>query len=254
MHDPAAFRPKPGLGLVKEEIPVSRNDTPIRPPPLKATEVEANGDVHDGRKEVTEDESLKRALESIPVGKEPAWYARMSAVHSYRSADASAAAYEMSGKAFGAAVEARNESRATKAYLMQVLEDNPTIAAKTKRSMSGTMKSVAIPIMSVPPPPPPMPPLELPRNVSQTGTNYTIPLETLARLEQQIRDRDAQQKERDAKELGKQEALVAQANAFAAKQAEDKAKREKWTFIMGVLVFVGGGVGWALSHFSLLHP
>jgi hypothetical protein len=252
MHDPAAFRPIPGLGLVKEETPVSRNDTPIRPPPMKAVEVPGNGNGHDARKE-DEDETLKRALESIPLGKDPAWYARMSAVYSYRSADASSAAYEMAGKAFGAANEARNESRATKAYLVQVLEDNPTVAAKVRKTMSGTMKSVAVPVLSVPSPPPPMPPLELPRNASQTGSNYTIPLDVLAKLEAQLRDRDVQQRERDAKELGKQEALVAQANASAAQQANEKAKREKWTFIMGVLIFIGGAAAYALSHVSL-HP
>ena len=251
MHDPAAFRPTPGLGVIKEETPVSRNDTPMRPPPLRAIEKPGNGGGHDERAEQADDEALKRALEAIPVGKEPAWYARMSAVHSYRSADASSAAYEMSGKAFSAASEARSESKATRVFLQQVMEDNPAIAAKVRRTMSGTMKAVTV--LSVPPPPPPMPPLELPRNASQTGSNYTIPLETLAKLEQQIRERDAQQRERDAKELGKQEVLVAQANALATQQTSDKAQREKWAFVMGALMFIGGAVAYALSHISV-HP
>jgi hypothetical protein len=254
MHDPAAFRPKLGLGLVKEEVPVSRNDTPIRPPPPKVTEARTNGDLpHDDRAE-EEDESLKRALESIPVGKEPAWYARMSAVHAYRSADASAAAYEMSGKAFAAAMEASKESKATKAFIVQVMEDNPTIAARVKRSMSGTMKAVTIPaVMSVPPPTPPLPPIELPRNASETGTNYTIPLPLLAKLEAEMRERDIQQREREAKEQGKAELLVAQANALAAEQALAKTRREKLTVVLTTLAFIGGAIAYALSHVSL-HP
>ena len=157
----------------------------------------------------------------------------------------------MSGKAFSAATEARNESKATKAFLIQVMDDNPNIASRVKRTMSGTMKAVTV--VSVPPPAPPLPPLELPRNASQTGTNYTIPLETLKKLEEQIRERDIQQKERDAEERGKQAVLVAQANALAAEQAATKAARDKWLFVFAVLSIVGTAVAFAIGHLSI-HP
>jgi hypothetical protein len=159
----------------------------------------------------------------------------------------------MSGKAFGCAAEARNEAKATRAFLQQVMDDNPTIAARVRRTFSGTMKSVVMPVVQAAPPPPPLPPLELPRNLSQTGSNYTIPLEKLAELEQQIRDRDLQQRERDAEERGKQQLLLAQTAALAAQTAASKERRDKWTWTLGILAFIGGAVAYALSHISL-HP
>ena len=250
MHDPAKFRPTPKMGLVTEESNASRRDTPLRPPPQGATIESVPDNDADERKE-RYSEGLQRAMLAVPPGKTPAEYARLSAVHSYRAADASAEAFEMSGKAFSAATEARNESKATKAFLIQVMDDNPNIASRVKRTMSGTMKAVTV--VSVPPPAPPLPPLELPRNASQTGTNYTIPLETLKKLEEQIRERDIQQKERDAEERGKQAVLVAQANALAAEQAATKAARDKWLFVFAVLSIVGTAVAFAIGHLSI-HP
>ena len=245
MHDPAPFRPTPLLGINTEEaVPRSPHDT-THGPIGAVREVSANGNGRDPREE-RDSESLQRAMEAIPPGRTPEWYARMSAVHSYRSADASAAAFEMSGKAFG-------EAQATRKYVQQLIEEHPIISAKAKRTLSGSMKAVSIPVVAAPPPPPPLPPLELPRNASQTGSNYTIPLDVLAKLEQQLRDRDVQQRERDAEERGKQAVIVAQANALAAQQAADKARRDRWTFILGVLAFIGGGAAYALSHLSI-HP
>ena len=232
MPDPAPFRPKPSLGLVTEEPNMSKN------PPVQ--EVEEH------------DDALKRALEAVPLGKSPGEYARMAAVYSYHAADASAAAHEMAGKAFGAASEASREAKATRSFLQQVMDDNPTIAARVKRTVSGSLKAVPLPIVSAPPPPP-LPPLELPRNASQTGSSYTIPLDTLKKLEEQIRDRDVQQRERDAEERGRQQLLLAQANALAAQQAASKERRDRWTWILGIVAFIGGGVAYALAHLSV-HP
>lgn len=249
MHDPQQFRPTAKLGLVTEEPNVSsRRDTPIRPPPHGATEESASTTPGDDRREY--DESMQRALLEIPANKTPAEYARWAAVHSYRSAEASAAAFEMSGKAFAAAGEASKEAKSTRVFLQQLMDDNPTIAARVKRSMSGTMKSVTIPV-SLPPPAPPLPPIEMPRNASLTGSSYTIPLTKLAELEEQLRERDAKQRERDAEERGKRELLVAQAAALATEQAESKVTRDKWLFILAIAATIGSIITYAIGHFSV---
>ena len=251
MHDPADFRvPLPGpVPSVEAAVPTI---TPLRPPPQGATEVPTRRTTPDERTEAM-DESLKRAMDAIPPGKDPAWYARMSAVHSHRSANASAEAFEMAGKAFSEASGAKQESIATRKFVQQMLEDNPALYVKAKRTVSGSLKAVPAPvILSVPPPPPP---IEMPQNRSQTNSNFTVPLEIFETLKKQIEESQRISAEREAAERARGDLLLQQRQEREAELAEADATRKKWTFIigtaLGVLTLIGGGIAYFIQHW---HP
>jgi hypothetical protein len=250
MHDPADFRvPPTSPASATEEAKVI---TPLRPPPLGATEVATRRTVPDERAEAM-DESLKRALDAIPLGKTPEWYARMSAVHSHRSANASAEAFEMAGRAFSEASAAKQESIATRKFVQQMLEDNPALYVKAKRTVSGSLKAVPAPvILSVPPPPPPV---EMPANRSPTGSNFTVPLEVIENLKKQIEESQRISSEREAAERARGDLLLQQRQEREIELAEADATRKKWTFIVGttvgVLTLIGGGIAYFIQHW---HP
>jgi hypothetical protein len=192
------------------------------------------------------DESLKRAMDAIPPGKDPAWYARMSAVHSHRSANASAEAFEMAGKAFGEASAAKQEAITTRKFVQQMLEDNPALYVKAKRTVSGTLKAVPAPvILSVPPP---APPVVVPENRSPTGSNFTVPLEVIETLKKQIEESQRIASEREAAERARGDLLLQQRQERDDELAEADAFRKKWTFIIGTTVGVLGLLGAAATY------
>jgi hypothetical protein len=211
-------------------------DTPINPH-LAASVTEIHADRKNGRdpREDDEpvDEAMKRAVEAVPLGRRPEEYARMAAIHSYRSADNAAAAFELAGKAFGDAGRAYETAQKTHGYLLQLVDQNPSIAARVTRTMSGSMKAVLAQQPS-------LPPVQIPENASKSGVHYTIPMEKLEKLEREIRDREAAEK-------GAKEAL-----AQLAVRAEEQRKR--LAFWLAVVVAAAGGIGWASAHLPLVAP
>jgi hypothetical protein len=100
--------------------------------PHAAVEEVGNGNHHDLREDPSErpDEATKRALDAVPEGRQPVWYARTAAVMAYKSAESAAASFEMSGQAFGAAREARDAAHDTRAFVTEYIE-----TGKLKSSM-----------------------------------------------------------------------------------------------------------------------
>jgi hypothetical protein len=224
----------------------SDKETPrrIRAATVVSESVETNG--HDEREEnLEEDEALKAALKAVPKGKTLEWYARMSAVFSHKSAESAAAAFQMSGQAFGAADEARKESLTTRKFVQQMMEDNPSFHFAAKRTVSGNIRAVSIP-----------PPIVFPENRSPTGHNFIVPNEEIEALKKQIAEtarlgaereqasaeREAAADERAVVERAQKELLEKQAQERKEEREKAAERRSTITTVAITLTFIGTAI------------